>query len=40
VRSAGGRDRVAAVRSVVHTGTRQGLAAYQAMQTALAPIGS
>jgi hypothetical protein len=40
VRSAGGGDRVAAVRSVVHTGKRQGLAAYQAIQTALAPIGS
>jgi len=26
------------VRSVVKTGTRQGLAAYQAMQKALAPI--
>jgi hypothetical protein len=40
LRSAGGRDRSAAVRSVVHTGTRQGLAAYQAIQTALAPLGS
>jgi transposase len=35
-----GRDLWAAVRSVVNTGKRQGLSAYQAMQTALAPIDS
>jgi transposase len=39
-RSAWGRDRVAAVRSVVNTGKRPGLSAYQAIQKALAPIGS
>jgi transposase len=35
-----GRDLLAAVRSVVNTGTRQGLSAYQAIQKALSPIGS
>jgi hypothetical protein len=40
LRAAWGRDRCAAGRSVVKTGTRQGLAAYQARQKALAPIGS
>ena len=40
VRSERGRDLVAAVRSVVNTGKRQGLSAYQAIQKALAPIGS
>jgi transposase len=39
-RSEWGRDLFAAVRSVVNTGKRQGLSAYQAMQKALAPIGS
>jgi transposase len=39
-RSAWGRDLLAAVRSGVNTGKRQGLSAYQAIQKALAPIGS
>ena len=39
-RSEWGRDLFAAVRSVVNTGKRQGLSAYQAIQKALAPIGS
>jgi transposase len=39
-RSEWGRDLFAAVRSVVNTGKRQGLSAYQAIQQALAPIGS
>ena len=38
-RSEWGRDLFAAVRSVVNTGTRQGLSAYQAIQKALSPIG-
>ena len=39
-RSEGGRDLFAAVRSVVNTGKRHGLSAYQAIQKALSPIGS
>jgi transposase len=39
-RSEWGRDLLAAVRSVVTTGKRHGLSAYQAIQKALAPIGS
>jgi transposase len=39
-RSEWGRDLFAAVRSVVNTGKRQGLSAYQAIQKALSPIGS
>jgi transposase len=39
-RSDGGRDLFAAVHSVVNTGTRQGLSAFQAIQKALAPMGS
>jgi transposase len=39
-RSDWGRDLFAAVRSVVNTGKRQGLSAYQAIQKALSPIGS
>jgi len=39
-RSQWGRDLFAAVRSVVNTGKRQGLSAYQAIQKALSPIGS
>jgi transposase len=39
-RSDGGRDLLAAVRSVVHTGKRQGLSAFQAIQRALSPAGS
>jgi transposase len=39
-RSEWGRDLFAAVRSVVNTGKRHGLSAYQAIQKALAPIGS
>jgi transposase len=39
-RSDWGRDLLAAVRSGVNTGKRQGLSAYQAIQKALAPIGS
>jgi transposase len=34
------RDLFAAVRSVVNTGKRQGLSAYQAIQKALSPIAS
>jgi transposase len=40
VRSDWGRDLLAAVRSLVHTGKRQGLSAYQAIQKALAPVRS
>jgi transposase len=40
VRSQWGRDLFAAVRSVVNTGKRQGLSAYQAIQKALSPLGS
>ena len=39
-RSDWGRDLFAAVRSVVNTGKRHGLAAFQAIQKALSPIGS
>jgi transposase len=39
-RSDWGRDLFAAVRSVVNTGKRQGLSAYQAIQRALSPLGS
>jgi transposase len=39
-RSDWGRDLFAAVRSVVNTGKRQGLSAYQAIQKALSPLGS
>src|SRR6266550_4352401 len=39
-RSDWGRDLFAAVRSVVNTGKRQGLSAYQAIQKALSPRGS
>ena len=39
-RSEWGRDLFAAVRSVVNTGKRQGLSAYQAIQKALSPVGS
>jgi transposase len=39
-RSDWGRDLFAAVRSVVNTGKRHGLAAFQAIQKALAPRGS
>jgi transposase len=39
-RSEWGRDLFAAVGSIVNTGKRQGLSAYQAIQKALAPIGS
>jgi transposase len=39
-RSEWGRDLFAAVRSVVNTGKRHGLSAYQAIQKALSPIGS
>jgi transposase len=39
-RSAWGRDLFAAVRSVVNTGKRQGLSAFQSIQRALSPIGS
>jgi len=39
-RSDWGRDLFAAVRSVVNTGKRQGLAAFQAIQKALSPMGS
>jgi transposase len=35
-----GRDLFAAVRSVVNTGKRQGLSAFQAIQRALSPVGS
>lgn len=40
VRSQWGRDLFAAVRSVVNTGKRHGLSAYQAIQKALSPVGS
>jgi transposase len=39
-RSDWGRDLFAAVRSVVNTGNRQGLSAYQAIQKALSPLNS
>ena len=39
-RSAWGRDLFAAVRSVVNTGKRHGLSAFQAIQKALSPVGS
>jgi len=39
-RSEWGRDLFAAVRSVVNTGKRHGLSAYQAIQKALSPLGS
>ena len=39
-RSNWGRDLFAAVRSVVNTGKRHGLSAFQAIQKALAPMGS
>ena len=39
-RSQWGRDLFAAVRSIVNTGKRHGLSAYQAIQKALSPIGS
>ena len=39
-RSEWGRDLFAAVRSVVNTGKRHGLSAFQAIQRALSPIGS
>jgi transposase len=39
-RSIWGRDLFAAVRSIVNTGKRQGLSAYQALQKALSPGGS
>jgi transposase len=39
-RSPGGRDLGAAVRSIVKTGKRHGLSAYQAIQKALSPIAS
>jgi len=39
-RADGGRDLFAAVRSVGNTGTRHGLSAFQAIQRALAPVGS
>jgi len=39
-RSDWGRDLFAAVRSVVNTGKRQGLSAFQAIQRALSPLGS
>jgi hypothetical protein len=35
-----GRDLFAAVRSVVNTGKRHGLSAFQAIQRALSPVGS
>lgn len=40
VRSDWGRDLFAAVRSVVNTGKRHGLSAFQAIQKALSPMGS
>jgi transposase len=40
LRSDGGRDLLAAVRSVVNTGKRQGGSAYQAIQRALSPVGA
>jgi transposase len=39
-RAAWGRDLFAAVRSVVNTGKRQGLSAFQSIQRALSPVGS
>jgi transposase len=39
-RSDWGRDLFAAVRSIVNTGKRQGLSAFQAIQKALSPTGS
>jgi len=39
-RSEWGRDLFAAVRSVMNTGKRHGLSAYQAIQKALSPLGS
>ncbi len=39
-RSDWGRDLCAAVRSVVNTGKRRGLSAFQAIQKALSPVGS
>jgi transposase len=39
-RSEWGRDLFAAVRSVVNTGTRQGLSTDEAIQKALSPLGS
>jgi transposase len=39
-RSQWGRDLFAAVRSVVNTGKRHGLSAFQAIQRALSPVGS
>jgi transposase len=39
-RSDWGRDLFAAVRSIVNTGKRQGLSAFQAIQRALSPVGS
>jgi transposase len=39
-RSAWGRALCAAVRAVVNTGKRQGLSAFQSMQSALSPVGS
>ena len=39
-RSDWGRDLFAAVRSVVNTGKRHGLSAFQAIQRALAPMGT
>jgi transposase len=39
-RSDWGRDLFAAVRSVVNTGKRHGLSAFQATQRALSPVGS
>ena len=39
-RSTWGRDLFAAVRSVVNTGKRHGLTAFQAIQKALSPMGS
>jgi transposase len=39
-RSDWGRDLLAAVRSVVNTGKRHGMSAFQAIQRALSPVGS
>jgi len=39
-RSVWGRDLFAAVRSIVNTGQRHGLSAFQAIQKALSPVGS
>ena len=38
-RSDRGRDLFAAVRSIVNTGQRHGLSAFQAIQKALSPVG-